>query len=207
MVLKCVTGIIKFVNKKCEIRICLFIYHCIVQHLFPRSILYTKLLFFFKQIFSQVCDLGSIARYYFKLESFRKLIKKSHTFPTIAFLRYLKEQWEFCKEVFNTMLMSSELVFCVLVIMRRLPAFWLVSCGHLSCLGILQRPPENKMHSGLGFPFVVIEIRARYLDIINTFKREDLNIPTIFKSCFLKCDTWIAYIWSRVCCSAAICVP
>lgn len=140
------------------------------------------------------------------LKSFRTLIKKSHTFPTIAFLRYLKEQWEFCKEVFNIMLMSSELVFfCVLVIMRRLPAFWLVLCGHLSCLGVLQRPPENKMHSGVGFPFVVIEIRARYLDLINTSRREDLNIPTIFKSRFLKCDTWIAYIWSRVHCWAANC--
>lgn len=36
------------------------------------------------------------------LKTFRKLIKKSHTFPTIAFLCYLKEQWEFCNEVFNT---------------------------------------------------------------------------------------------------------
>lgn len=119
------------------------------------------------------------------LKSFRKLIKKSHTFPTIAFLRYLKEQWEFCNKVFNMMLMSSELVFfCLLVIMRRLPAFWLV-CAGISCLGVLQRP-ENKMHSGVGFPFVVIEMCARYLDIINTVRREDLNIPTIFKSCFLK---------------------
>lgn len=66
-------------------------------------------------------------------------------------------------------MLSSELVFfCVLVVTRCLPAFWLVSCGHLSCLGVLQRPPGNKMHSGVGFPFVVIEIRARYLDIINT---------------------------------------
>lgn len=123
MVLKCVTGIIKFVNKKCEICICLFIYHCIVQNLFPRPILYTKLLFFLNNFFHKFVTWGSIARYYFKLESSRKLIKKSHTFPTIAFLRYLKEQWEFCKEVFNIMLMSSELVFCVLVIMRRLPPF------------------------------------------------------------------------------------
>lgn len=122
------------------------------------------------------------------LKPFRKLIKKSHTFPTIAFLRYLKEQWEFGK-VFNIMLSSELVFFCVLVVMRRLPAFWLVSCGHLSCLGVLQRPPGNKMHSGVGFPFVVIEIRARYLDIINTSRRQDLDIPTVFKSCFLKCDT------------------
>lgn len=53
MVLKCVTGIIKFVNKKSEICICLFIYHCIVQNLFPRPILYTKLLFFFLFFFNK----------------------------------------------------------------------------------------------------------------------------------------------------------
>lgn len=46
------------------------------------------------------------------MKSFRKLIKKSHTFPTIAFLHYLKEQWEFCNEIFNIMLMSSELGLC-----------------------------------------------------------------------------------------------
>lgn len=82
-----------------------------------------KVAFFLNNFFHKFVTWGSIARYYFKLESSRKLIKKSHTFPTIAFLRYLKEQWEFCKEVFNIMLMSSELVFCVLVIMRRLPPF------------------------------------------------------------------------------------
>lgn len=100
MVLKCVTGMLKFVNKKCEICICLFLYHCIVQSLFPKPILYTRVVllfcFFFKPIFAQVCDLGFDCQ-----KSFRKLIKKSHTFPTIAFRHYLKEQWEFCNEVFN----------------------------------------------------------------------------------------------------------
>lgn len=45
------------------------------------------------------------------------------------------------------------------------------------------------MHSGVGFPLVVIEIPARYLDIINTSRKEDLNIPAVFKSRLLKCDT------------------
>lgn len=72
MVLRCVSGIIKFVNKKCEICICLFIYHCIVQNLFPRPILYTKLLFLKKKknFFHKFVTWGSIARYYFKLEIF-----------------------------------------------------------------------------------------------------------------------------------------
>jgi len=76
MALKCVTGIIKYVNKKCEICICLFIYHCIVQNLFLRPILCTKL--FFKQSFLQVCDSGfDYESIFFKLKLFfRKLIKK-----------------------------------------------------------------------------------------------------------------------------------
>lgn len=69
MVLKCVTGIIKFVNKKCEICICLFIYHCIVQNLFPRPILYTRL-FFLNKFLHEFVTWGSIARYDFKLEIF-----------------------------------------------------------------------------------------------------------------------------------------
>lgn len=69
MVLKCVTGIIKFVNKKCEICICLFIYHCIVQNLFPRPILYTRL-FLLNKFLHKFVTWDSIASYDFKLEIF-----------------------------------------------------------------------------------------------------------------------------------------
>lgn len=51
MVLKCVTGMILFVNKKCEICICLFIYHCIVQNLFSKTHFVYKVLFFKKTQF------------------------------------------------------------------------------------------------------------------------------------------------------------
>lgn len=110
MALKCVTGIIKYVNKKCEICICLFIYHCIVQNLFLRPILCTKL--FFKQSFLQVCDSGfDYESIFFKLKLFfRKLIKKSHTFPTVAFIHYLKEEWEFCGDELSVS------ILCVLVV-------------------------------------------------------------------------------------------
>lgn len=69
MVLKCVTGIIKYVNKKCEICICLFIYHCIVQNLFARPMLCTRL-FFFEKFLHKFVTWRSIARYDFKLENF-----------------------------------------------------------------------------------------------------------------------------------------
>lgn len=71
---------------------------------------------------------------FFKVETFEETNKKSHTFPTIAFIHFLKEQWELCDAVFNIKLRNTELAFfCVLVVMWSLPAFWLASCGSLSC--------------------------------------------------------------------------
>lgn len=71
---------------------------------------------------------------FFKVETFEETNKKSHTFPTIAFIHFLKEQWELCDAVFNIKLRNTELAFfCVPVVMWSLPAFWLASCGSLSC--------------------------------------------------------------------------
>lgn len=77
----------------------------------------------------QVCDLGFDYDSIFfevKLFFFRKLIKTSHTFPTVAFIRYLKEEWEFCGDELSVS------ILCVLVVCGA-SCCWLALCGALSC--------------------------------------------------------------------------
>lgn len=71
---------------------------------------------------------------FFKVETFEETNKKSHTFPTIAFIHFLKEQWELCDAVFNIKLRNTELAFFCVPVVYVEPPCLLVSVMWVSFL-------------------------------------------------------------------------